>query len=86
AVVNEVSITDARKAKYDFSTPYITSRAVLIVRADNTTIHSDASGVLLRKGSPALVAAIDKALADIKADGTYAKFSQKYFGRDVSQP
>ena len=165
AVVNEVSITDARKAKYDFSTPYITSRAVLIVRADNTTIRSfddlkgkksantltsnfgklaaahgadvvpvqgfnesidlltsgrvdatindslsyldfrkhkpdaklkiaatdtsgagDASGVLLRKGSPALVAAIDKALADIKADGTYAKISQKYFGRDVSQP
>lgn len=165
AVVNEVSITDARKAKYDFSTPYITSHAVLIVRADNTTIRSfddlkgkksantltsnfgklaaahgadvvpvqgfnesidlltsgrvdatindslsyldfrkhkpdaklkiaatdqtgagDASGVLLRKGSPALVAAIDKALADIKADGTYAKISQKYFGRDVSQP
>ena len=24
AVVNEVAITDARKAKYDFSTPYIT--------------------------------------------------------------
>lgn len=40
AVVNEVAITDARKAKYDFSAPYITSRAVLIVRADDTTIRS----------------------------------------------
>ena len=58
----------------------------LISAATYTGGASDASGVLLRKGSPALVAAIDKALADIKADGTYAKISQKYFGRDVSQP
>jgi L-cystine transport system substrate-binding protein len=164
AVVNEVSITDARKVKYDFSTPYITTRAVLIVRDDNTTIKSfddlkgkksantltsnfgklaaahgaevvpvqgfnesidlltsgrvdatindslsyldfkkhkpdaklkiaatdvssedDQSGVLIRKGNPDLQAAINKALADIKADGTYAKISQKYFGKDVSQ-
>jgi cystine transport system substrate-binding protein len=40
AVINEVSVTDARKAKYDFSTPYITTRAVLIVRTDNTTIKT----------------------------------------------
>jgi cystine transport system substrate-binding protein len=164
AVINEVSVTDARKAKYDFSTPYITTRAVLIVRSDNTTVKTfddlkgkksantltsnfgkiakdhgadvvpvqgfnesvdlltsgrvdatvndslsfldfkkhkpdaqvkvvatdsssdaDQSAVLLRKGDPALVAAIDKALADIKADGTYAKISAKYFGKDVSQ-
>jgi L-cystine transport system substrate-binding protein len=164
AVINEVSITDARKVKYDFSTPYISTHAVLIVRADNTTIHSfddlkgkksantltsnfgklaaahgadvvpvqgfnesvdlltsgrvdatindslsyldfkkhkpdaplkiaatdtssadDQSGVLIRKGNPELQAAINKALADIKADGTYAKISQKYFGKDVSQ-
>ncbi|WP_414695139.1 amino acid ABC transporter substrate-binding protein [Paraburkholderia sp.] len=164
AVINEVSITDARKAKYDFSTPYIATHAVLIVRSDNTTIHSfddlkgkksantltsnfgklaashgaevvpvqgfnesidlltsgrvdatindslsyldftkhkpdaklkiaatdtssesDQSGVLIRKGNPELRAAIDKALADIKADGTYAKISKKYFGKDVSK-
>ncbi|TIW89370.1 MAG: transporter substrate-binding domain-containing protein, partial [Mesorhizobium sp.] len=30
AVINEVGITDARKAKYDFSDPYIASKAVLI--------------------------------------------------------
>ncbi|MEM5315980.1 amino acid ABC transporter substrate-binding protein [Paraburkholderia sp. JHI869] len=164
AVINEVSITDARKVKYDFSTPYISTHAVLIVRSENTNIHSfddlkgkksantltsnfgklaashgadvvpvqgfnesidlltsgrvdatvndslsfldfqkhkpdaklkiaaidassadDQSGVLLRKGNPELVAAVNKALADIKADGTYAKISQKYFGKDVSQ-
>ncbi|WP_094096213.1 amino acid ABC transporter substrate-binding protein [Paenibacillus physcomitrellae] len=40
AVFNEVSINDERKAKYDFSSPYIASKAVLIVRKDNTDIKS----------------------------------------------
>src|SRR5690606_15618482 len=40
AVINQVGITDARKAKYDFSDPYIASEAVLIVREDNTDIKS----------------------------------------------
>ena len=35
AVLNEVSIKPDRQEKYDFSTPYIASRAVLIVRNDN---------------------------------------------------
>jgi cystine transport system substrate-binding protein len=164
AVINEVAITDARKVKYDFSTPYIASHAALIVRSDNTSIKTfddlkgkksantltsnfgkiakdhgadvvgvqgfnesidlltsgrvdatvndslsfldfkkhkpdaqvkivaidnsgdaDKSAVLVRKGNPELVSAIDKALADIKADGTYEKISEKYFGKDVSQ-
>ncbi|OWY39998.1 amino acid ABC transporter substrate-binding protein [Xenophilus sp. AP218F] len=161
-VINQVAITDARKAKYDFSEPYIVSQSVLIVRGDNrdikrfedikgrksantltsnfgklaqrygaevvptqgfnesvallesgrveTTINDrlsfldfkkkqpgsalkvaatapdgEASGVLLRKGNPELKAAVDRALAAIKADGTYRKISQKYFGVDVSR-
>lgn len=163
AVINEVAVTDARKAKYDYSDPYITSPAVLIVASDNTSIRSfsdlkgrksanslssnlgriaasygaelipaqgfdgsiellkagrvdatvndslsfldlkkrepdaklkvvaaetapdssDQSAVLIRKGSPKLRAALNKALADIRKDGTYAKISQKYFGKDV---
>ncbi|HEX7936878.1 MAG TPA: amino acid ABC transporter substrate-binding protein [Paraburkholderia sp.] len=165
AVINEVAVTDARKVKYDFSDPYITSHAALIVRSDNSAVKnfddlkgkksantltsnfgkiaaahgaevipvqgfnesidlltagrvdatvndslsfldfkkhkpdakvkiaaldtsadsSDKSAVLIRKGSPDLVAAINKALADMKKDGTYLKISQKYFGKDVSQ-
>jgi L-cystine transport system substrate-binding protein len=46
---------------------------------------ADHSGVLVRKGDEDLVAAIDKALADIKADGTYQTISEKYFGEDVSK-
>jgi L-cystine transport system substrate-binding protein len=40
AVINVVSITDARKAKYDYSDPYITSYPALIVASGNTTIKS----------------------------------------------
>ncbi|MBN3846893.1 MULTISPECIES: amino acid ABC transporter substrate-binding protein [Burkholderiaceae] len=40
AVINEVAVTDERKLKYDYSDPYITSHAVLIVASDNTTIQS----------------------------------------------
>jgi cystine transport system substrate-binding protein len=47
--------------------------------------NADHSGVIMRKGDPELVAAINKALADIKADGTYQKIADKYFGQDVSQ-
>ena len=161
-VINQVGINDARKAKYDFSEPYIASKAALVVRADNADItgfenlsgkkaaqtltsnfgklaesygaelvategfdqsvalviqgradatindslsyfdfkthqpdakvkivatakDADFSGVLLAKGKPELVDAINKALTTIKADGTYAAISQKYFGEDVSQ-
>ena len=161
-VINQVGITEERQAKYDFSEPYIASKAALVVRGDNTDITSfedlagksaaqtltsnygklaqefgaeivptegfdqsialvlqgradatindslsffdfkkhqpdadvkivaseadaDFSGVLLAKGKPELLAAINEALAAIKADGTYAEISEKYFGEDVSQ-
>ncbi|UVC10311.1 amino acid ABC transporter substrate-binding protein [Rhizobium sp. TH2] len=161
-VVNQVGITDQRKQKYDFSEPYIASKAVLIVRADDDGIKgfadlkgkksaqsltssfgklaeasgaelvgtdgfdqaiqlvltgradatindslsfldfkkhkpdapvkiaaeqadADYSGIIFRKGDADLKAAIDKALVDIKADGTYQKIADKYFGQDVSK-
>ncbi len=37
-----------------------------------------------RKGSDSLVGAVDDALADLRADGTLAEISSKYFGEDVS--
>ena len=162
AVVNQVSIKPDRQEKYDFSTPYITSRAVLIVREDNEEIKSfedlngkkaaqsltsnlaeiaksygaelvqvdgfnqaidllaskrvdatindsisfldlkkqkpDApiksvadytnaskSAVLFNKGNTELVEAVNKALEEMSADGTYANISNKWFGTDVSK-
>lgn len=43
------------------------------------------AGIALRKGEPELLEAIDKALDKLRADGTLAKLSQKYFGADVTQ-
>ncbi|OBZ94448.1 amino acid ABC transporter substrate-binding protein [Pararhizobium polonicum] len=162
AVINQVGITEARKQKYDFSEPYIASKAVLIVKTDNADIkdfpdlkgkksaqsltsnfgklaeasgaelvgtdgfdqsiqlvltgradatindslsfldfkkkkpdapvkiaaeqaNADYSGIIVRKGEPELLEAINKALTEIKADGTYDAISQKYFGADVSK-
>lgn len=39
----------------------------------------------LRKGDKALTAAFNKALAELQADGTLARISTKYFGKDVSK-
>ncbi|WP_241622642.1 amino acid ABC transporter substrate-binding protein [Rosenbergiella australiborealis] len=38
-VMNEVGISPERQKKYIFSSPYIVSKAVLIVKSDNNTIH-----------------------------------------------
>ena len=161
-VINQVGINAERQAKYDFSEPYIASKAALIVSEANTDIASfedlagkrsaqtltsnfgklaesygaelvgteafdqsvalviqgradatindslsfydfktqqpdapvkvvataedaDFSGILLAKGKPELLAAINEALEAIKTDGTYSEISEKYFGEDVSQ-
>jgi cystine transport system substrate-binding protein len=161
-IANQVSITDERKAAYDFSEPYTVSSGVIVTTADNTEITSfeDLSGkttaqsltsnwyelatesganvepvegwaqsvtlleqgrvdatindeltyldyqktnnnegikiaatteeqsqsaVAVRKGSTELVDAIDTALAELRADGTLAEISEKYFGTDVSE-
>lgn len=42
-------------------------------------------GFAFRKGSPELIEAVNKALKDIQADGTYLKIAKKWFGEDVSK-
>ncbi|PWK13340.1 amino acid ABC transporter substrate-binding protein [Tumebacillus permanentifrigoris] len=161
-IANEVGIRPDRQEKYDFSDPYIVSKAVLIVNKDNTTIKTFAdlkgkkaaqsltsnltdiakqngaeivgvegfnpaidmlvskrvdatvndglsyldlvkqkpdlplkkvdeqadgakNGLMFRKNNKEMVDAVNKALTDIKSDGTYLKISEKYFGADVSK-
>jgi cystine transport system substrate-binding protein len=45
-IANQVSITDERKAKYVFSSPYTVSTGVVVTRADDTSVTSlaDISG------------------------------------------
>lgn len=161
-VANQVGITDERLEKYDFSDPYIVSKAVVIVKDDNTTItnlddlkgkkvassatsnyrsiaeehgakitmvdgfsqavdlvtsgrvdatlndnlsfldlkkqrpelkiktsytEDDASksALLFPKGNEDLIEKANKALAEMKEDGTYLQISEKWFGADVSK-
>lgn len=162
AVANQVTIREDRLEKYDFSSPYIVSKAFLITNSETTDIKTfadlkgkksgqsltsnladiaksngaeivqvdsfnqaidllsskridatindslsfldfkkqrpdtpiqvvaeletkDESGILFNKGNAELVEAVNKALADMKADGTYLAISQKWFGEDVSK-
>jgi cystine transport system substrate-binding protein len=43
------------------------------------------SGIALRKGNPQLLAAIDAAIAKLRADGTLKQLSEKWFKTDVTQ-
>ncbi|XBS70636.1 amino acid ABC transporter substrate-binding protein [Acerihabitans sp. KWT182] len=43
------------------------------------------SGILIRKDQPELVKALNTALDEVKADGTYKAISIRYFGQDVSK-
>ncbi len=162
AIANEVTIRADRMEKYDFSDPYIVSRAVLIVRQGNDSIKGfvdlkgkksaqtltsnfgklaesygatleqvdgfnqsidlltsnrvdatindslsyldfkkqqpdtqikvvaeeqtkDEQAIMFNKGNKELVDAVNKALADMKSDGTYLKIAEKWFGEDVSK-
>ncbi|CAE6900239.1 MAG: cystine ABC transporter substrate-binding protein [Pseudomonadaceae bacterium] len=163
-VINQVTITDERKKKYDFSTPYTVSGIQALTRkgeadsikqpadlagkrvgvglgtayetwlkenvpqADIKTYDDDPtkfqdlmvgrldvilvdrlaafemvektsgkmavagepfsrqeSAVAMRKGDPELLAAIDKAMAEMRADGSLKAISEKWFKSDVTQ-
>lgn len=50
-----------------------------------TTDDTSESAFTFPKGSDTLVAAVDDALDELRADGTLASISERYFGADVSQ-
>ena len=50
-----------------------------------TTEDEARNAFTFRTGSDSLIKAVDKALADLRADGTLAEISEKYFGEDVSK-
>jgi L-cystine transport system substrate-binding protein len=52
--------------------------------AAETTEKSE-SAFVFRKGSTELTKAVDKALDDLRTDGTLAKISEKYFSTDVTK-
>ncbi|GLR15164.1 cysteine ABC transporter [Chitinimonas prasina] len=66
--------------------PYLVKQAKLPLKGGAGVGSVEGSAIPYLKGNPRFGAALDKALADIKADGTFRKISIKYFERDVSRP
>lgn len=66
--------------------PYLAAKTKLPVKAGAPLGQVESNAIPFRKGNPKFKAALDKALADMKADGSFARISAKWFGRDVSKP
>ena len=66
--------------------PYLVKQVKLPLKGGAGVGSVEGSAIPYLKGNPRFGAALDKALADIKADGTFRKISIKYFERDVSRP
>jgi len=46
-------------------------------------VEQEKIAIAVHKGEPALLAALNKGLEKVLADGTYTKLSEKYFGEDI---
>ena len=55
----------------------------LTVLPTDKVINGESAGIAVRKGDDALREKINKAIAAIRADGTYKKIQDKYFDFDV---
>lgn len=65
---------------------YLLKNSQLPIKAGARVGAVERIGIPLRKGNPKFRAAVDKALADLQADGSLAAMSTKWFGTDASRP
>ena len=66
--------------------PSIVKKTKLPLKPGAPVGELEKSGIPFAKNNPKFKTAIDKALADLRADGSFAKISNKWFDRDVSKP
>ncbi|MBU7439181.1 cystine ABC transporter substrate-binding protein [Paraburkholderia fungorum] len=65
---------------------YLMKNSQLPLRTGATLGAGNPSGIPFKKGNPKFAKAIDDAMAQLEADGTFSKISDKWFGIDVSKP
>ncbi|MCG1054819.1 cystine ABC transporter substrate-binding protein [Mycetohabitans sp. B5] len=65
---------------------YLIKTTALPLRPSGTLGQQERVGIPFKKGNPKFAKAIDDAIAQLKADGTLPKISDKWFGIDVTRP
>ncbi|WP_179404234.1 cystine ABC transporter substrate-binding protein [Burkholderia guangdongensis] len=65
---------------------YLLKNSQLPLRTGANVGPGNASGIPFKKGNPKFEKAIDDAIAQLDANGTFAKISDKWFGIDVTKP
>lgn len=60
-------------------------RPELAVKIAYTEPNASESGLIFRKGNDELIKKVNKALSDMKSDGSYLTISKKWFDTDVSK-
>lgn len=60
-----------------------TGQKVRVLHTPNAQASPDSIGIAVRKGNPELKVALQKALDEMMADGTYEKISKKWIGSDI---
>ncbi len=65
---------------------YLLKKSLLPLRSGAIVGTVSPSGIPYRKGNPQFAKALDDAMAQLKADGTFTKISEQWFGIDVTKP
>ncbi|AJK46169.1 transporter substrate-binding domain-containing protein [Burkholderia plantarii] len=65
---------------------YLLKNSQLPLRTGATLQAGEPSAIPFKKGNPQFAKAIDEAMTQLEADGTFTKISDKWFGIDVSKP
>ncbi|HEY4804604.1 MAG TPA: transporter substrate-binding domain-containing protein [Paraburkholderia sp.] len=65
---------------------YLLKNSQLPLRTGAIVGDGNPSAIPFRKGNPKFAKAIDDAMTQLEADGTFSKISDKWFGIDVTRP
>lgn len=78
-VISAVTVTEERKAKYDFSTPYVKDyRNPYSLLGEDFEDDGEDFAVAVSKGNTRLLYSINEALAELEEEGVIAELSEKW--------
>lgn len=77
----DAALNDRLMISYLIKTSNLPLRPGAVVQGANSDV-----AIPFRKGNPKFAQAIDRALEDLRKDGSLTKLSEKWFGSDVTKP